>query len=133
MDDRKFITTDVFLNFLFRWTVSYQSYIWTMGKTEEHRTPFYFLFVFIVLFLLFKERRKKFRYLYLIGSCLGRVTYFALTACFILFFLHWFDSFLNGYWDSYWKFENNQKFRKLENHKSFFSIISDWLESTKIK
>ena len=55
----EFITTKVFLNFLFRWTGSYQSYRGTMRKNEEHRTPFYFLFVvFILLFTVQREKKE---------------------------------------------------------------------------
>lgn len=58
MNDRKLITTNVFLNFLFRRTGSYQSYIGTVRKNEEHRTPFYFLVVFIVLFTVQREKKE---------------------------------------------------------------------------
>ena len=59
MDDRKFIPIGVSLSFLFWWTVSYESYIWTMGKDEERRTPFSLLFVLIVLFFFFTVQREK--------------------------------------------------------------------------
>lgn len=58
MNDRKLITTNVFRNFLFRRTGSYQSYIGTVRKNEEDRTPFYFLVVFIVLFTVQREKKE---------------------------------------------------------------------------
>jgi len=54
---------------------------------EERGTsdPFLlFIYLFLLSFLLFKEKRKKFRYLIIIRSSLGHVTYFALTTCFII-------------------------------------------------
>lgn len=55
-DDRKFLPTEFFLNFLFRWTGSYQNYIWTM----RNNGPLFICFIlFVSLFtwlLLFKEK-----------------------------------------------------------------------------
>lgn len=50
------------------------------GTQDPHFLPF--VCFYCSFFLLFKESRKKLRYL--IGSWLGRVTYLALTACFIV-------------------------------------------------
>lgn len=58
MDNRNFIPTEVFLNFLFHGTGSYPNYIWIMRKNEEHRTPFYVLFGFIVLFTVQREKKE---------------------------------------------------------------------------
>lgn len=41
-NNRKFIPTEFFLKFLFRWTGSYQSYIWTMRNRGT-----FFLFIFL--------------------------------------------------------------------------------------
>lgn len=51
-DDRKFFPTEFFLNILFRWTGSYQNYIWILqwGATDP---PLFYLF--LSLLLLFKE------------------------------------------------------------------------------
>lgn len=98
MDNRNFIPTEVFLNFLFRFSepalpgVIYGQW----GRTRKTGLLFTF---FLLAFLLFKEKRKEFTIYYfkIIRLCLGQVTYFALTACFIIleiwFRLCFIDSF----------------------------------------
>ena len=95
------------------------------GRTRN-TGPLFTFYLVLLFFLLFKEKRKKFRYLIinrtpwiicqplnqlLFRNAKKKITLFhflLLTLFFLViyaqfFFFHWFDSFLDGYRDSYWK------------------------------
>lgn len=84
-DDRKFIPTYFLLNFLFQQTGSYQNYIWTMRK---NRPPFFFFICFPLYSSIILQRGSRslkcIRTFYEKQTCLGRVTYCALTTCLII-------------------------------------------------